>query len=574
DLFAADWEEPVRVELFGDEIESLRVFDVATQRSMGTVDGVELSALRVADRGGASLADHLPAGTWLVLVEPAEIDAEARRYLERNDRPEGLFAAESLWQTVDRFPHVALEALAEAATATSYRLPVESVTRFSGEIGRVRDELDGVAADGNVSIVCQTKAEAERLGELLGETKLARAGRLHFPLGRLHEGFRWLPDRTVLIGANELFHRSQRPQPRRHQGQVIDSFLDLRAGDYVVHVGHGVGRYRGMKLLEKQNHAEEHLELEFRDHTKLFVPVSKIALVQKYVGGTKTRPTLAKIGGRTWERKKAAVAECVNDMAVELLEVQAARSVRPGISFSHNSAWQREFEASFPYEETADQLTAIGDIHNDMSAARPMDRLICGDVGYGKTELAMRSAFQAVDSGYQVGVLVPTTVLAEQHLRTFSERMSEFPVTIDVLSRFRSRKQQTEVLKRLSDGKIDIVVGTHRLAQRDVRFQNLGLLIIDEEQRFGVEIKERLKALRKTVDVLTLTATPIPRTLHMSLVGLRDISNLETPPEDRLAVETRVTRFSPELVRHAILRELNRGGQAFFVHNRVQDIEA
>jgi transcription-repair coupling factor (superfamily II helicase) len=446
--------------------------------------------------------------------------------------------------------------------------------RFSGEIGRVRDELDAVGADHDVSIVCQTEAEIERLSELLGDTALARDGRLHFPLGRLHEGFRWLPERAVLVGANEMFHRTERPQQRKHLGKVIDSFLDLRSGDFVVHVAHGVGRYRGMKLLEKQDHAEEHLELEFQGGTKLFVPVSKIALVQKYVGGTKTRPTLAKIGGRSWERKKAAVAECVNDMAVELLEVQAARAVRPGIRFSDDSPWQREFEASFPYEETPDQLSAISSIHDDMVTPRPMDRLICGDVGYGKTELAMRSAFKAVDSGYQVGVLVPTTVLAEQHLRTFSERMGEFPVTIDVLSRFRTRRQQTDVLKKLAEGTIDIVVGTHRLAQRDVRFQNLGLLIIDEEQRFGVEIKERLKALRKTVDVLTLTATPIPRTLHMSLVGLRDISNLETPPEDRLAVETRVTRFSPELVRHAILRELNRGGQAFFVHNRIHGIEA
>ena len=364
---------------------------------------------------------------------------------------------------------------------------------------------------------------------------------------------------------------------RRRLGKAIDSFLDLHEGDLVVHVSHGIARYRGMKPMEKQGQIEEHLELEFQGKTKLYVPASKIGLVQKYVGGRapgQGRPMLARLGGRLWEKQKKRVESAVTDMAAEMLELQAVRASRPGISFRVETEWQHEFDASFPYKETPDQLTTLEAIKQDMQAPRPMDRLLCGDVGYGKTEVAMRAAFKAIDSGYQVAVLVPTTILAEQHLRTFTARMAEFPFSIVALSRFATHRQQAEIIQRLAAGSVDVVIGTHRLVQPDVKFHNLGLIVIDEEQRFGVEVKERLKAMRQTVDVLTMTATPIPRTLHMGLIGVRDISNLETPPEDRLAVETRVTRFNPELVRQAVLRELNRQGQVYFVHNRVQDIQA
>ena len=390
----------------------------------------------------------------------------------------------------------------------------------------------------------------------------------------MQSGFRLVPDRIVLLSSGELFRRTDLRRPsHRRLTRVIDSFLELREGDLVVHVGHGVARYRGLKLLEKNGQVEEHLELEFHGRTKLYVPTARIGLVQKYVGGAKSRPTLAKLGGRLWERQKDRVEEAVNDLAGDMLELQAARASRPGITFPPDTEWQREFDASFPYQETVDQLTTIDAIKRDMCQGRPMDRLLCGDVGYGKTELAMRAAFKTVDAGYQAAVLVPTTLLCEQHLRTFTERMAEFPFEIAALSRFATRRRQAEIIRRLEEGSIDVVVGTHRLAQPDVRFHNLGLVMIDEEQRFGVEVKERLKALRQIVDVLTMTATPIPRTLHMGLLGLRDISNLETPPEDRLAVETRVARFDPELIRPAVMRELNRGGQIFFVHNRVEDIE-
>ncbi len=473
-----------------------------------------------------------------------------------------------------RFPSVAASAVAAGSLETTCRLKIESVERFSGDINRVRDELDEAGAGQEVFVVCQTEAEVRRLGEIFGPTQAAQQGRLRFPIGALHSGFRLVPERIVLLSSGELFRRADLRRPtRRRLSRVIDSFLELREGDLVVHVGHGIARYRGLKLLEKNGQVEEHLELEFYGRTKLYVPSTKIGLVQKYIGGTKSRPTLAKLGGRLWGRQKERVEKAVTDLAADMLELQAARASRPGIAFPADTEWQREFDASFPYHETADQLTTIDSIKHDMCLPRPMDRLLCGDVGYGKTELAMRATFKAIDAGYQVAVLVPTTLLCEQHFRTFTERMAEFPFEIAALSRFATRRQQADIIRRLEEGSLDIVIGTHRLAQPDVRFHNLGLVIIDEEQRFGVEVKERLKALRQIVDVLTMTATPIPRTLHMGLLGLRDISNLETPPEDRLAVETRVARFEPELIRHAVLRELNRGGQIFFVHNRIEDIE-
>jgi transcription-repair coupling factor (superfamily II helicase) len=374
-------------------------------------------------------------------------------------------------------------------------------------------------------------------------------------------------------------------EPRRRlESRAIDSFLDLAEGDLVVHVSHGIARYRGMQLLDREaangkarpgtsGRAEEHLVLEFKDGVRVYVPASKIDLVQKYVGGAKTDPELSRYGGTAWGRRKARVQEAVLDLAGDMIGMQALREAQPGIAYPPDTEWQAEFEASFPYRETPDQLTTAAEIKADMQRARPMDRLVCGDVGYGKTELAVRAAFKAVDNGRQVAVLVPTTVLAEQHFRTFSQRLSEYPFVVECLSRFRSAGEQRRILERLAAGGVDVIVGTHRLVSADVRFKDLGLVVIDEEQRFGVEHKERLKKLRQTVDVLTLTATPIPRTLHLSLLGIRDISNLETPPPDRLAIETRICRFDRQLIRHAILRELNRDGQVYFVHNRVQDID-
>ncbi len=574
DVFAPDMLAPVRIELFDNEIDSIRRFDLATQRSLESLEEVDLTAWTPSAEDRGHLADFVPPNTWWLLIEPSELEDEGRHYLQRAERAEDFHTVREVFERAYRFPTVTAEGVSAASGETACHLQIESVERFSGEVSKVQEELDAVGAGQQVRVICQARAEVERLRELFADTALARQGRLHFHVGRLRSGFRLVPAQTTVLTTAELFQRTETVRPsQRRWGRVIDTFLDLREGDFVVHVGHGIARYLGLKLLEKGGHCEEHLELEFQGGTRLYVPATRIELVQKYVGGSKARPTLARLGGRTWTRQKNQAEEAVRDVASEMLQVQASRALRPGIGFPRDSAWQNAFDSSFPYEETADQIQAIADVKADMHRTRPMDRLICGDVGYGKTEVAMRGAFKAIDAGYQVAVLVPTTLLAEQHRRTFSGRMAEFPFRIAALSRFLTRKQQHEVLEGLAEGSIDVVVGTHRLVQCDVQFKNLGLVIIDEEQRFGVEAKERLKTLRQIVDVLTLTATPIPRTLHMSLLGLRDISNLETPPADRLAVETRVTRFSAELIRQAVLRELNRGGQVYFVHNRVYDIE-
>ena len=575
DIFSPDADFPVRLELFGDLVESIRQFDVATQRSVGSLSEVEFSLLSLDRNDLGHLADFLPQESWMLLIESEEIEREGKQFIQRLEQPDRFHTLSETWQRIAQFAHVDVCGLASGGHAAACHLPIQSVERFSGEFARVRDELEQAGQGQQVFIVCQTEAEVSRLQEVFAATTLVLEGRLHFVVGRLRAGFQLTSESVLLVSGSEIFHRADlRRTARRHVGKAIDSFLDLREGDLVVHLAHGVGRYRGLKLLDKDGSREEHLEVEFYASTKVYVPASKVDLVQKYVGGSKAKPALARLGGKTWVRQKQAAQSAVTDLAADMLQLQATRASRPGIAFGEITEWQREFSAAFPYHETPDQLTASESIQLDMRGARPMDRLLCGDVGFGKTELAMRAAFKAVDSGYQVAVLVPTTILAEQHYHTFQERMSEFPFAVAKLSRFCSAREQRETVEGLRAGRIDIVIGTHRLASRDVRFQNLGLLVIDEEQRFGVEVKDRLKALRTEVDVLTMTATPIPRTLHMSLIGLRDISNLQTPPEERVAVETRVSRWNDELIRHAILRELNRGGQIFFVHNRVHDIQA
>jgi transcription-repair coupling factor (superfamily II helicase) len=613
DVYSPDAEAPYRIELFGDEIESLRQFSVQTQRSLGDLQAVEITAGRA---GGVSplseptqgvdtprspetghFCDYLPADAWTVLVEPEDLQEQGKHYLERVADLTGLFSIPGVFQQLTRFPSVKVSALPSPSVEATCHLRVESVERFSGDVTRVRDELDALSESDEVVIACHNEAERKRLGEVLSAGRLAQSGRLHLVVGRVQAGFRLLVkdsafsceppasagalsrlngNAITVLGDHELFHREQVRAilPRRQvESRAIDSFLDLHEGDLVVHVSHGIARFRGMELLEKNGQAEEHLLLEFQGRTRIYVPASKIDLVQKYVGAGQAEPQLSRYGGIGWQRKKDKVQAAVLDLASEMIELQALREAQPGIACPADTEWQTEFEAAFPYEETPDQLTTLGEIKRDMQRARPMDRLICGDVGYGKTELAVRAAFKTIDNGKQVAVLVPTTVLAEQHFRTFSERLAEYPFVVESLSRFRTAGEQRRIVERLAAGGIDVIVGTHRLVSADVRFKDLGLVIIDEEQRFGVEHKERLKRLRQMVDVLTMTATPIPRTLHLALLGIRDISNLETPPRDRLAIETRIVRFDPQLIRHAIVRELNREGQVFFVHNRVHNIK-
>lgn len=580
DIYAPDWDGPVRIEFFGDELESIRRFDIATQRSRKHLDSVDLSRMNTNISFGGFLSDYLPENTLVMLSEPSEIETSGRKYLDHLGNPSHLHqVSEVLKRLLSKFPYINSASFSTSIESHSCKLPVQSVERMHGDLQTVRRELDATYDD-DIHIICPTQAETKRLGETFSETKPCKEERLSFAVGNLSAGFRLKIETDtgkrgiILIGSGQLFERQEiRRTKRRHLGQVIDSFLELKCGDLVVHLSHGIGRFRGLKTLTKQQQEEEHLQIEFAESAMLYVPVSKIALVQKYVAGSKSKPKLAKLGSQMWNRSKRAVQEAVFDMAADMIELQASRESRPGIAFPEDSDWQLEFDAAFPYNETEDQFDAIEAIKHDMRRNKPMDRLICGDVGFGKTEVAMRAVFKAADAGHQVAVLVPTTILAEQHYRTFSERMREFPFRIAALSRFQKPKEQKQILEDLSIGKVDIVIGTHRIVSKDVQFHNLGLVIIDEEQRFGVGHKERLKTLRNTVDVLTLTATPIPRTLHLSLLGIRDISNLETPPEDRMAVETRLVRFDPELIRSAVMRELARDGQAFFVHNRVMDIE-
>lgn len=606
DVFSPDAEAPYRLEFFGDDIESIRQFSPQTQRSLGQLAEAEITG-QSRDRKGAGehghLCDYLPADAWTVLVEVEELREQGKHYLERVAEAAGLFSVEGVFEQLLHFPSITVSALPSPSVEAACHLRVESVERFSGEVGRVREELDAVAAHDVVLIAGHNEGECKRLREVLAAGRLAQSHRLRVVAGRVRAGFRLVSAfggtppypplsgggrggvSLIVLGGQELFHREEvrQVQPRRRlESRAIDSFLDLTEGDLVVHVSHGIARYRGMQVIEKdpgrdrkgaeKRHIEEHLILEFAGGVRVYVPASKIDLVQKYVGGAKTEPELSKFGGSSWHNRKARVQAAVLDLASDMIGLQALREAEPGTASPSDSEWQAEFEASFPYRETPDQLTSMAEIKADMQRPRPMDRLICGDVGYGKTELAVRAAFKAVDNGRQVAVLVPTTVLAEQHYRTFSQRLAEYPFTVECLSRFRSSAEQKRIVERLKKGGIDIVIGTHRLVSADVQFKDLGLVVIDEEQRFGVEHKERLKRLRQKVDVLTMTATPIPRTLHLSLLGIRDISNLETPPPDRLAIETRIVRFDKQLLRHAVLRELNRDGQVYFVHNRVQNI--
>jgi transcription-repair coupling factor (superfamily II helicase) len=596
DIFTPEALDPVRIELFGDEVDSIRTFDVESQRKVDTLQETKITAVGRASPDTSSLAlgprpsalgqddgeclvNRLAPGSWVVLSELADLVEEGRHYLQRLDNPQGLYRVEHVLSRTTQRPSVTLSALMGASAETTCHLKVESLERLTGPKSEVLKELAGIVGrDEQVVIACHNAGEKQRMQELFEQSVPELLPRVSLVVGIVTRGYRLVAEQVVVISDNELFDRVEirrtAARKKRLESRAIDSFLDLKEGDLVVHLSHGIGRFRGMEVLDREGGQEEHLVLEFRDGVKIFVPASLINLVQKYVGATKSSPTLSKVGGTAWASSKKRVAAAVADMASDMLRLQAQREMIPGVAYPPDSRIQQEFEAAFPYTETDDQVHAIQDAKQDLEKPRPMDRLICGDVGFGKTEVAIRAAFKAVDAGRQVAILVPTTVLAEQHYRTFCNRMAEFPVSVEVLSRFRTKAEQKEILLKMEAGAVDIVIGTHRLVQPDVKFKDLGLLVIDEEQRFGVAHKEMLKRLRLAVDVLTLSATPIPRTLHLSLLGIRDISNLTTPPQDRMAIETRIVRWDADLIKQAVMRELNRGGQVYFVHTRVMDIES
>lgn len=574
DIFAYDWTIPIRIELFDDEIESIREFNQETQRSLRAVKHIDITTLNHHFKERAQFVDFLADDAWVLILDPDEVDNQAQQYLKLVANPDDFFGLREVQSKLMQRAFATAAELSLGASPTHCRFPIETVGRIDGDLGEIRVSLDQFADGFEAFVIARSEGEIERLREMLGTTRTAVTGRLNYVVGDMRTGFRLLSEKTLVVDCDHLFNRGQLQRGgRKRMGKAIDSFLDLQDGDLIVHIAHGIGRYRGLKMLKKDDIVEEHLELQFDGGTKIYVPATKIDLVQKYIGGTKTSPRLAKIGGKSWVKQKKAAESAVQDMAAEMLELSAQRATRPGIAFSKETEWLHEFERSFPFRETPDQLSSIEDIRIDMQTAKPMDRLLCGDVGFGKTEVSMRAAFRTVENGFQVAVLAPTTILVEQHFNSFRDRMKDFPITIEKLSRFCTRKEQRETAEGLRTGRVDIVVGTHRLASKDIDFFNLGLLVIDEEQRFGVDVKERLKSLKAMVDVLTMSATPIPRTLHMSLVGVRDISNLESPPENRKSVETRTIRFDEQVIKSAIHRELNRGGQIFFVHNRISDIK-
>ncbi len=545
DLFPLTADLPVRIEFSGNTIESLRTFDAATQGSLDRIERLEASLLPVEAADSATVFDYLPERACVILHAPAEMDLRHPRWAE----------------ACPILARRAVLSLSSLPQPDAENLRIVSTQRFSGVLADVERELEAVRR-GRTVVFCANEGEERRLRELV------RAP-LEIRRGRLGQGFLFEDLDSAFIPNHELFNRYRlRRSARRADTRPLDTLLEIEEGDVVVHVTHGIGRFLGIERRKGQ----EFMAIEYAGSARLHVPVTALDLVQKYVGWSETAPPLSTLGGQKWTADKLRAQKAVEKLARELLQVQALREMELGTACPPDPEWQGEFEAAFPYEETEDQAAVAEEIARDMRSPRPMDRLVCGDVGYGKTELAMRAAFRAAVSGRQVAVLVPTTVLAQQHDQTFRERMADYPVRIEALSRFKSRAEQKAVLKGLAEGAVDVVIGTHRLLQPDVRFKDLGLVVIDEEQRFGVEHKEFLKRLRATVDVLTLTATPIPRTLHMALLKIRDISALTTPPQDRLSIRTEVVPYDERRVREAILAELERGGQAYFVHNRVCNI--
>ncbi len=584
DLFVAGESAPFRIQFDDDVIESVRAFDIGTQRSMDSLGKLSIAVVpRIEGRSLYAPVDFLtyfPSDGIVVLDGPREIQEMGTTFRSRLGGGDGLFDVRHVLARCDSFTQVHVSRFGSAAIADedTFDFGVGSLSRFEGGAADAVSELIELAKDRAVYVVCDNEGERLRLHEMLVEQDDATVSAVQLLLGTIHRGFEWTAARTIVVGHHELFHRlRQRRRVRRIEaGRTLDSWTDLKPGEHVVHVLHGIAVYRGLKTMRKgaSSQQEEFLTLEFAEGAVVHVPCSQIDLVQKYIGAGGRKPQLSTIGGKRWSKTKEKVTDSVSDLAEALLRVQAARSQASGVAYPADTQWQREFEGAFLYEETEDQLLVAGEIRTDLTSTRPMDRLVCGDVGYGKTELAMRAAFKVVEFGRQVAVLVPTTVLAEQHYRTFSDRMADYPFSIGCLSRFRSAAEQRDLVQRIRKGQVDIVIGTHRLLSKDVLFANLGLIVIDEEQRFGVEAKEKLRLARETVDVLTLTATPIPRTLHMSLVGIRDISSLQTPPVDRRAIATQVRAFDESIIRDAILRELNRDGQVYFIHNFVHSIAA
>jgi transcription-repair coupling factor (superfamily II helicase) len=635
DVFPAEAERPVRLELFGDAVESLREFDPNTQRSVRPIERVTLPPLLEQPANGARFSDGNPGGnggpprthslfdlldeTIVILDEPQAIDEAAKEFFvsaqetlqdgadsgeeaaadSANEAIASHFFTTDWDRQLSRHARLELDHLLVTREGTETRtMQTQPTTRYHGNVPAFMAEArERVGAGDRVLLAAGNLGELERFVDLCHEYEVPyRLGELeeNVTSARLSEdssagsvpaivlvrapfvdGVVFPDSHLTIYGTGDLFETQPTGAASRRRPKTASFFSDfseLKPGDYVVHVDHGIGQFEGLHQIENGGARGEFMRLRYADDARLYVPLERLDLVQSYRAVEGAKPILDKLGGTTWTARKARVRKSVEDMADKLLKLYAERKAGEGFAFAPDGAFQGEFEDAFEFDETPDQAIAIADVKRDMERAQPMDRLLCGDVGYGKTEVAMRAAFKAVVDSKQVVVLAPTTVLAFQHYETFRRRFAAFPVKIEMVSRFRSPRELKETLAGVETGKIDIVIGTHRLLSRDVKFHDLGLLVVDEEQRFGVAHKERVKELKNSVDVLTLSATPIPRTLNMSLVGLRDMSVIETPPKDRLAIQTVVAPFTESLVRRAIEEELARDGQVFLVHNRVETI--
>jgi transcription-repair coupling factor len=569
DVFSPAGSLPVRIELAGDDVESLRTFDPTSQRSTGAVALLlVLPMLTGAPEDDARLTDYLPADAPAAVADPALLAPGA--------------AEAALLEALGSRPRVDCSVLLTDAPH-AFRLETRSIEGVRGQFRRLEAPLAAWRGEGfRVRLLAPDPQTADRLREILRDLEhetpivatLLGPEPLAILVGGAHVGFECPGLGLVCLTETELFghRRTMRRRPTYQRGTTIAAFTDLAPGDLVVHVEHGIGRYAGLVTLAVDGTPADYLLLEYAEGARLYLPVQRMAAVTKYAGSGDAAPRLDKLGATTWQRTKESVRASLREMAQDLLRLYAERQVVEGLAVAADTPWQHEFEAAFPFEETPDQLESIREVKADLERRQPMDRLVCGDVGYGKTEVAMRAALKVALDGRQVAILVPTTILAEQHWNTFRERFTPYPVRVEMLSRFRSPARQKTVLAGLAAGTVDVVIGTHRLLSKDVAFKDLGLLVVDEEHRFGVAHKERLKQLRKAVHVLTLTATPIPRTLSMAMAGIRDLSVIESPPADRLAVETVVCRFDPQVIKEAIERELGRGGQVFVVHNRIQSL--
>ena len=608
DVYCLTEENPWRIELWGDEIDSIRSFDAQSQRSLENLEEIVIypAAEQQADRSGLTFLDYFPSEKTIVfldepnrIVENAKAVEEEFRQSCRNREEKGtgnisegwMCGWEKLQKKLNMRNCVSLSALepqkAGWNVTETFSLTVKSMNSYQSSFELLVKDLQQYKKQGyQIVVLSGSRTRAERLAKDLQEEglnafygqdtdRILNPGEIMVAYGHARKGFEYPLIKFAVITETDIFGKEQKKKKKKktYSGNRIQDFSELSIGDFVVHEKHGLGIYRGIEKVEVDKVVKDYIKIEYRGGSNLYILATQLDALQKYSGAdTAKAPKLNKLGGQEWKKTKTRVRGAVQNIAKELVELYAVRQEKEGYVCGPDTVWQKEFEEMFPYEETEDQLAAIEDTKRDMESTKIMDRLVCGDVGYGKTEVALRAAFKEVQESRQVVYLVPTTILAQQIYNTFVQRMKEFPVRVDLLCRFRTPAQQQKIISDLKKGQVDIVVGTHRVLSKDVEFKNLGLLIIDEEQRFGVVHKEKIKQLKKNVDVLTLTATPIPRTLHMSLIGIRDMSVLEEPPMDRVPIQTYVMEYDEETVREAVNRELRRGGQVYYVYNRVNDI--